>query len=65
LAVEHGYRSWPAFKQAVAQADANIRSVGRISASPSATYAAPSDRLLALLGTTSRLRLIDFAPVRA
>lgn len=48
LALEHGYRSWPAFKQdAEAQVNANIRSVGRISASPSAAYGGWSDRLLA------------------
>jgi len=48
LALEHGYRSWPAFKrEAEAQATAGVRPVGRIGASPAATYAEAAARLLA------------------
>jgi hypothetical protein len=46
LAVEHGHRSWPAFKHA-AEAGGGVRAVGRIGASPSDTYAGWADRLLA------------------
>lgn len=48
VAVEHGFRSWPAFKRAAEeQAAQGVRSVGRIGASPSATYAGWAQRLLA------------------
>jgi hypothetical protein len=48
VAVEHGFRSWPAFKrEAETAADAGVRPVGRIGASPSTTYAGWADRLLA------------------
>jgi Ankyrin repeats (many copies) len=47
IAVEHGYASWPAFKRSIeAQAVSDARLVGRISASPSATYAGWAERLL-------------------
>ena len=47
LALEHGYRSWPAFKHDVeARAGASVRPVGRIGASPAATYAESAQRLL-------------------
>jgi hypothetical protein len=46
LAVEQGHRSWPAFKRA-AEAQGDVRAVGRIGAAPSDTYAAWADRLLA------------------
>lgn len=47
VAVEHGYRSWPAFKHdEEAHADAAVRTVGRISAAPAADYAARADDLL-------------------
>jgi hypothetical protein len=48
LAVEHGFRSWPAFKRdAEEHATGGVRPVGRIGASPSATYAGWAERLLA------------------
>jgi Ankyrin repeats (3 copies) len=47
LAVEHGHRSWPAFKHAAEAAGGGARAVGRIGASPSDTYAEWADRLLA------------------
>jgi hypothetical protein len=48
VAVEHGYRSWPAFKHDVeATTGASVRPVGRIGASPAATYAESAHRLLA------------------
>jgi hypothetical protein len=48
VAVEHGHRSWPAFKRDVeSQAGATVRPVGRISAASSDAYAAWADRLLA------------------
>ena len=50
IAVEHGFRSWPAFKHAAeaqaAQGVRPVRPVGRIGASPSATYAGWAQRLL-------------------
>lgn len=47
VALEHGHRSWPAFKHDLAaQADANVRPVGRIGVSASATYAAWAAQLL-------------------
>jgi hypothetical protein len=47
VAVEHGYRSWPAFKHdEEARADADVRTVGRISAAPAADYAARAEELL-------------------
>jgi hypothetical protein len=52
LAVEHGYRSWPAFKHDLeAHAGAGVRPVGRIGASPPAAYAAAADALLAAART--------------
>ena len=48
VAVEHGFRSWPVFKHGLeTQTAAETRQVGRIGASPSATYAGWADRLLA------------------
>ena len=48
VAVEHGFRSWPAFKRETeTRVDADVRPVGRIGASPSSTYADWADRLLA------------------
>jgi Ankyrin repeats (many copies) len=48
VAVEHGHRSWPAFKRDVeSQAGATVRPVGRISAASSDAYTAWADRLLA------------------
>jgi hypothetical protein len=47
VAVEHGFRSWPAFKhETEARATEGVRPVGRIGASPSATYAGWAERLL-------------------
>ena len=47
VAVEHGYRSWPVFKHdEEARADADVRTVGRISAAPAADYAARAEELL-------------------
>jgi Ankyrin repeats (3 copies) len=47
VAVEHGSRSWPTFKRDTElQADTEVRPVGRIGASPSATYAEWAERLL-------------------
>jgi hypothetical protein len=47
VALDHGYRSWPAFKHdLVARVDANVRPVGRIGASGAASYAVWADRLL-------------------
>jgi hypothetical protein len=47
LAVEHGHRSWPAFKHDVeASVGACVRPVGRIGASPAAAYAESARRLL-------------------
>jgi hypothetical protein len=47
VAVEHGFRSWPAFKRDTeTRVDADVRPVGRIGASPSSTYAGWADRLL-------------------
>lgn len=47
VALEHGFRSWPAFKRdAEAKAGEEVRPVGRIGASPSATYAAWAELLL-------------------
>ena len=47
VAVEHGYRSWPVFKHDEdAHADADVRTVGRISAAPAADYAARAEELL-------------------
>lgn len=49
VALEHGYRSWPAFKRsAEAEAGSDARPVGRIGASPSATYAGWAEHLLDL-----------------
>ncbi|MEA2315552.1 MAG: hypothetical protein QOI03_2244, partial [Solirubrobacteraceae bacterium] len=49
VAVEHGYRSWPALKRVTeTEADSHARAVGRIGASPSDTYAAWAERLLDL-----------------
>jgi ankyrin repeat protein len=51
VAVEHGYRSWPAFKHDVeSRAGDTVRPVGRIGAAPSITYAEDADRLLADTG---------------
>jgi Ankyrin repeats (many copies) len=48
VAVEHGHRSWPAFKrEAEAQAAADVRPVGRIGASTATTDAESAERLLA------------------
>jgi hypothetical protein len=48
LAVEQGYRSWPAFKRDAEAADPpSARAVGRIGARPPATYATWAGRLLA------------------
>lgn len=47
VAVEHGFRSWPAFKHELeATADDEVRPVGRIGAAPSAAYAGWAERLL-------------------
>jgi hypothetical protein len=47
LAVEQGHRSWPAFKHDVeVSIGASVRPVGRIGASPAATYAEAARRLL-------------------
>ena len=48
VAVEHGHRSWPAFKHdAEAAAGRSVRPVYRVGAFGQATYAAWADRLLA------------------
>lgn len=47
VAVEHGDRSWPAFKHRILdEADGPVRPVGRISASPAATYLGWANQLL-------------------
>jgi Ankyrin repeats (many copies) len=47
VAVEHGYRSWPVFKHdEETRDDADVRTVGRISAAPAADYAARAEELL-------------------
>jgi hypothetical protein len=47
VAVEQGFASWPAFKRdAESRVTSEARSVGRIGASPSATYAEWAERLL-------------------
>jgi hypothetical protein len=47
VAVEQGYRSWPAFKHdAETQADGPVRTVGRIGAAPSELYAGWAERLV-------------------
>lgn len=47
VAVEHGHRSWPAFKQALERAPGAVRPVGRIGAAPASAYAERAERLLA------------------
>lgn len=48
LALEHGYRSWPACKRELdAAGDAGVRAVGRIGADAAAAYAVWAERLLA------------------
>ena len=48
IALEHGHRSWPAFKRAIeAASTSGVRVVGRIGASPSSVYAASAEQLLA------------------
>jgi Ankyrin repeats (many copies)/Ankyrin repeats (3 copies) len=46
LALEHGYRSWPAFKHAVEEQAPTARPVYRIGAFGHETYEASADRLL-------------------
>ncbi len=78
VAVEHGHRSWSAFKHACEQqASGSVRPVGRISASPAATYAGWAQRLLAdaragepdavarLRARVPRLRSLDDAALTA
>jgi hypothetical protein len=47
LALEHGHRSWPAFKGAAELATGEVRVVGRIGALPASAYATWADALLA------------------
>ena len=47
LALEHGQRSWPAFKRAAERAGGEVRVVGRIGALPASEYATSADMLLA------------------
>src|SRR6516162_3333964 len=46
LALEHGYRSWPAFLQSVKQQAPTVRRVYRVGAFGHEEYAAEADRLL-------------------
>ena len=47
VAVEHGFRSWPAFKRdCERRADGAVRPVGRIGAFPASRYAESADALL-------------------
>src|SRR6516164_11654630 len=46
LALEHGYRSWPAFMHSVKQQATTVRQVYRVGAFGHEEYAAEADRLL-------------------
>ena len=46
LALEHGYRSWPAFVRSVKQQVTTVRRVYRVGAFGHEEYAAEADRLL-------------------
>jgi hypothetical protein len=47
IALEHGHRSWPAFKRAAELATGEVRVVGRIGALPASEYATWADVLIA------------------
>src|SRR6516164_328053 len=65
LALEHGYRSWPAFKHSVKQQATTVRQVYRVGAFGHEEYAAEADRLLEAARADDQdalLRLRDRVP---
>lgn len=64
VALEHGHRSWPAFKHDLAaHADGSVRPVGRIGVSASATYPHGLTSFLTPLDVTTARPCNDFAHV--